>query len=299
MKLWIKDNTVAQNDKLYLYGVGESCFNCFFIAATFCYNSLESRQARRGENIYMNVLGIDIGGSGIKGAIVDVETGQLCSERLKVETPQPATPQAVIDSTCQLIRLFNWDGLIGCGFPAVIQKGLVKTTANIDQSWFDINVQKLLQRETGCSCAVINDADAAGLAEMQFGEGRGRDGTVLILTLGTGIGSALFYQSQLVPNLELGYLPLQGAPAEHYASAAVRKNEKLSWQNWSKRLNQFLNHVERLFSPELIIIGGGVSRKYEKFFPYLETQAELVPARLLNQAGIIGAACFAAGKFHD
>ncbi|MDX2481306.1 MAG: ROK family protein [Desulfuromusa sp.] len=247
----------------------------------------------------MNVLGIDIGGSGIKGAIVDVETGQLCSERLRVETPQPATPQAVIDSTCQLIKTFNWDGLIGCGFPAVIQKGLVKTAANIDESWLDIDVQDILQKATECSCAVINDADAAGLAEMQFGEGRGRSGTVLILTLGTGIGSALFYQGQLVPNLELGYLPMEGAPAEHYTSAAVRKNEKLSWLVWSKRLNKFLNHVERLFSPELIIVGGGVSRKHEKFFPHIETQAELVPARWLNQAGIIGAACFAAGKFHD
>jgi polyphosphate glucokinase len=138
---------------------------------------------------------------------------------------------------------------------------------------------------------VINDADAAGLAEMQFGEGRGRVGTVLILTLGTGIGSALFYRGQLYPNLELGYLVLKGSPAEHYASAAVRKNEKLSWETWSKRLNRFLNHVERLFSPELIIVGGGVSSKYEKFFPYLKTQAELVPAQLLNQAGIVGAAC--------
>ncbi len=247
----------------------------------------------------MDVLGIDIGGSGIKGAIVDVETGQLNSKRLRVATPQPATPQAVIDSTFQLIKLFDWEDLIGCGFPAVVQKGLVKTAANIDESWLDVDVRHALQREAGCSCTVINDADAAGLAEMKFGEGRGNLGTVLILTLGTGIGSALFYQGQLFPNLELGSLLLKGAPAEHYASAAVRKNEKLSWQVWAKRLNKFLNHVERLFSPELIIVGGGVSRNHKKFFPYIETQAELLPARLLNQAGIVGAACFAAGIFHD
>lgn len=241
----------------------------------------------------MDVLGIDIGGSGIKGAIVHVETGQLSSKRLMVATPQPATPRAVIDSTWQLIKLFNWEGLIGCGFPAVIQQDLVKTAANIDESWLDVDVRHALQRETGCSCTVINDADAAGLAEMKFGAGRGNLGTVLILTLGTGIGSALFYRGQLFPNLELGFLPLKGAPAERYASAAVRKNEKLSWPVWAKRLNKFLNHVERLFSPELIIIGGGVSRNHEKFFPYIKTRAELVPARLLNQAGIVGAACFA------
>jgi len=244
----------------------------------------------------MDVLGIDIGGSGIKGAVVSVETGQLVSEYLQVETPQPATPHAVIEATCELVRLFDWHGSIGCGFPAVVQGGEVKTAANIDASWIGVNVRDFLQKKTGCSCSVINDADAAGLAEMQFGAGQGRMGTVLVLTLGTGIGSALFHREQLLPNLELGYLPLNGAPAEHYASAAVRTNEKLSWETWSKRLNKFLNHVERLFSPELIIIGGGVSHQHEKFFPYLETQAKLAPAGFLNRAGIVGAAGFAAGE---
>lgn len=239
----------------------------------------------------MDVFGIDIGGSCIKGAIVDVATGQLRSEQLLIETPHPATPQAVIEASCALVNLFDWHGAIGCGFPAVVQDGVVKTAANIDAAWIDVDVRDILQRKTDCFCSVINDADAAGLAEMQFGEGRGRVGTVLILTLGTGIGSALFYRGQLYPNLELGYLVLKGSPAEHYTSAAVRKNEKLSWETWSKRLNRFFKHVERLFSPELIIVGGGVSNKHEKFFPYLKTQAELVPAQLLNQAGIVGAAC--------
>ena len=247
----------------------------------------------------MDILGIDIGGSGIKGAVVAAETGRVVSDHLELETPQPATPQAVIEVTCELVRLFDWHGSIGCGFPAVIQSGIVKTAANIDTGWIDLDVKNLLQRATGCPCSVINDADAAGLAEMLFGAGQGITGTVLVLTLGTGIGSALFCRGQLFPNLELGSLPMKGMPAEHYASAAVRKNENLSWEVWSTRLNEFLIHVERLFSPELIIVGGGVSFQYEKFFPYLKVQEKLVPAHFFNQAGIIGAVCFAAEKYHD
>ena len=244
----------------------------------------------------MNVLGVDIGGSGIKGAIVDVETGNLCSERVEIKTPQPATPQLVAEATSGLVRFCDWKGLIGCGFPAVIQGGIARTAANIDESWIDIDVKNLLQEKTGCFCSVINDADAAGLAEMEFGAGKGQMGAVLVLTLGTGIGSALFYQGKLFPNLELGSLHLNGAPAEHYASAAVRKNKKLSWNAWSRRLNRFFHQVERIVAPELIIIGGGISYNYKKFFPCLETRAKLVPARLFNQAGIIGAASYAAGK---
>ena len=244
----------------------------------------------------MNVLGIDIGGSGIKGAIVDIETGTLKSERLRVATPQPATPATVTEATADLVGMFDWHGPVGCGFPAVIQQGVAKTAANIDPAWIGVNVEALLQEKTGCRCTVINDADAAGLAEMTFGAGQGRLGMVIVLTLGTGIGSALFYQGRLIPSLELGFLPLKGRPAEHYAAAAVRKKDKLSWKAWSGRLNRFLAHVERLFSPELIIVGGGVSRNHEKFFPYLTTQAEITPARMLNQAGIVGAACFAANE---
>lgn len=242
----------------------------------------------------MEYLGIDIGGSGIKGAVVDVTSGQLLSERLQVVTPVPATPQAVAATVDQLARQLNWQGPIGCGFPAVICNGVAKTAANIDVTWIGSDVTALLSQATGCDCYVVNDADAAGLAEMRFGCGRERRGTVLVVTLGTGIGSALFYAGNLYPNTELGHLRLESGIAEHYASAAVRDSENLSWQVWASRLNRFFAQVERLFSPELIIIGGGVSRQHEKFFPYLDLQAEVLPAALRNEAGIVGAACRAA-----
>ena len=242
----------------------------------------------------MNILGIDIGGSSIKGAIVDVESGRLCSQQVEIATPQPATHQLVVEVVDQLVKMCQWSGAIGCGFPAVIQAGVAKTAANIDRGWIDADVQQLIQNKTGCPCFVVNDADAAGLAEMRFGAGVARMGTVLVLTLGTGIGSALFHQGRLFPNLELGSLHFNGAPIENYASAAVRTKEKLSWEAWSKRLNIFLQQVERLLAPDVMIIGGGVSSKHEQYFPYLETQAELIPARLFNQAGIVGAASYAA-----
>lgn len=244
----------------------------------------------------MHCLGIDIGGSGIKGAIVDVQSGQLVSERLRLTTPSPATPQAVAETTAELVRQLNWQGPIGCGFPAVIVGGVARTAANIDESWIGTDVAATLSAATGCPCYVINDADAAGIAEMRFGSGKDRTGSVILLTLGTGIGSAFFIDGILYPNTELGHLRLKADFAERYASAAVRKNESLGWKTWGKRLNKFFAQVERLFSPDLIIIGGGVSRRSEKFFPYLEVHAELVPAQLLNQAGIIGAACAAAER---
>lgn len=242
----------------------------------------------------MEFLGIDIGGSGIKGAIVDVSSGELVSERLRLVTPTPATPQAVAETVVELVRKSNWKGPIGCGFPAVISNGVATTAANIDDSWIGTDVAALLSEATGCSCSVVNDADAAGLAEMRFGCGVDRNGTVLILTLGTGIGSALFYNGNLYPNSELGHLRLKNGVAERYASAAVRDTESLSWKVWAKRLNKFFTQVERVLSPELIVVGGGVSRKHEKFFPHLDVQAELQPAKLRNLAGIIGAACRAA-----
>ena len=241
----------------------------------------------------MDILGIDIGGSGIKGAVVDIGIGSLKTERIKLLTPQPATPAAVAETVAELCRQFQWQGAVGCGFPAVISAGVARTAANIDSSWIGVNVEDLLSRATGCFCQVVNDADAAGLAEMHYGSGIGRYDTVLVLTLGTGIGSALFYGGQLFPNLELGAFPLKGGIAEHYAAAVVRKRDKLSWQSWSKRLNLFFAEVERIFSPNLIILGGGVSRKSEKFMGYLSAQAQLQPARLQNQAGIVGAACLA------
>lgn len=242
----------------------------------------------------MEYLGIDIGGSIIKGAIVDVASGKLISERLRITTPEAATPQAIATKVAELVQQLNWTGKIGCGFPAVISSGVAKTAANIDNSWIGIDVAALLSEATSCQCHVVNDADAAGLAEMRFGNGKDRSGTVLVVTLGTGIGSALFYNGNLYPNTELGHMRLKSGVAERYASAAVRDTESLSWKAWAKRLNKFFSQAERVFSPELIIVGGGVSRKHEKFFHYLDIQAELLPAELRNRAGLIGAAYQAA-----
>ncbi len=189
----------------------------------------------------MQALGIDIGGSGIKGAIVDVDTGELQSERLRITTPTPSTPEAVAAAVAELVKQLDWHGPIGCGFPAIIRAGVAKSAANIDPSWIDIDVAQILQETTGCPCLVINDADAAGLAEMRFGSGKGRTGAVIIITIGTGLGSAFFIDGKLYPNTELGHLRLKNGPAERYASAAVRKNEDLTWKIWSKRLNKFFS----------------------------------------------------------
>jgi polyphosphate glucokinase len=244
----------------------------------------------------MNVLGVDIGGSGIKAAVVNTRNGELESEPMWVATPQPATPTAVAQSVSLLVNKLSWKGLIGCGFPAIIREGTALSAANVDHSWVDINVENILSETTDCLVHVLNDADAAGLAERYFGAGKEENGTLLVLTLGTGIGSALFFQGRLIPNLELGHLSLHGKVAEHYASAAVRTIEKLSWQAWSERLNCFLAQVERVISPDLIVIGGGVSHNSERFLPLLKTRAQLVAAYLQNQAGIIGAASYA-GKY--
>ena len=245
----------------------------------------------------MQVLGIDIGGSGIKGAVVDVVSGDLVSEHLTLETPHLAEPEEVLEVVEQLVQKFNWQGVIGCGFPAVIDDGHARTAANIDHRWIGFDVASELTSVTGCRCAVINDADAAGLAEMRFGAGLENAGTVLVLTLGTGIGSALFHGGELFPNLELGALPYEGSPIERYASAAVRSEQNLDWAQWAERLNLFFTHVESILTAGLIIVGGGVSRNHDKFLPLLETQAELAPAHFLNQAGIIGAACYATEYF--
>src|SRR6056297_1651263 len=241
----------------------------------------------------MQVLGIDIGGSGIKAALVDVSGGTILGEPSEIPTPRPAKPRAIADEVATLVSMFDWQGRVGIGFPAVIRNGVVGTAANIDNSWIGVNAADLFGKAISRTCVVLNDADAAGLAEMQFGAGAGHDGTILVLTLGTGIGSALFYRRQLFPNLELGSLAFNGGSIEEYAAASVRQRESLSWQEWGGRLNQFFGQVERLLSPDVMIIGGGVSQRSDDFFPYLQTQAQLVPARLLNHAGIVGAACHA------
>lgn len=244
----------------------------------------------------MQIFGVDIGGSGIKGAPVDLERGDLAQERHKVLTPQPATPDAVADGVAEVVGHFGWSGPIGITFPGVVTGSTIRTAANVDKAWVDVDAARLLgERVGGLPVTVLNDADAAGVAEMTFGAGRGRRGTVVLLTFGTGIGSALFHDGALVPNTELGHLELHGHEAEKRASTKAKEDEDLSWQHWAHRVQKYLAHVEMLFSPELFIIGGGVSRKAEKFLPLIEgVRAELVPAQLQNNAGIVGAAMAAA-----
>ena len=243
----------------------------------------------------MDILGIDIGGSGIKGAPVDLNQGVLAAERLRIATPQPATPDAVADTVGRIIRHYNWTGPVGCGLPSVVQNGVARTAANIDSSWIGTDVRTLLSQRTGCPVTVINDADAAGIAEMRFGAGRGRNGTILMVTVGTGLGTALFRDGTLVPNTELGHLLLNGKVAEKYASAAAREDLGLSYETWAKRLDLYLHQLQSLFWPDLFILGGGISKKHEKFFPFLTIETEFLPAVLRNQAGIVGAALAARG----
>ena len=244
----------------------------------------------------MQVLGIDIGGSGIKGAPVEVATGELAAKRHRIRTPEPSTPEAVAEVVAELAGHFQWTGPVGCTFPSPIKQGVVMTAANVDQSWVGTPGEALLSERTGLPVLLINDADAAGIAEMQFGAGRGEDGVVMLLTFGTGIGSAIFVDGKLMPNTELGHLPLRGEDAEAWASDRARKRDKLDWPEWAARVDEYLALLEYLLSPDLFIIGGGVSKKHPKFLPLLHTQARAVPAQLLNNAGIVGAALAAAAR---
>ena len=238
----------------------------------------------------MEALGIDVGGTGIKGAVVDTKAGALVAPRHRLLTPHPATPEAVIRTVSQVVEHFAWKGPVGCGFPAAVKDGVAFTASNISPEWIGYNVQVGIERSTGCSVTVLNDADAAGLAEMRFGAGRGETGVVLIVTLGTGIGTALFVAGQLVPNLEMGHIEINGRDAEQWAADVVRKQAKLSWNRWAKRVDKYLRAMEELVWPDLIIVGGGASRHHERFFPYIRTQARVVPAEGRNDAGIVGAA---------
>lgn len=242
----------------------------------------------------VTAFGVDIGGTGIKGAPVDVAGGTLTADRHRIPTPHPATPDAVAAVVAEVVAAFGWDGPVGCTFPAVIKNGVARTAANVDQAWLGTDVSALLEGACGQSVTVLNDADAAGIAEMTHGAGQHREGTVAVVTLGTGIGSALFVDGHLVPNTELGHLELHGEVAETRASSRVRTDEDLSWKKWAERVNDYLQTLERLVWPDLVIIGGGVSKKSDKFLPHLHLDAEVVPAALHNDAGIVGAAMAAA-----
>jgi len=239
------------------------------------------------------VLGIDVGGSGVKGAIVNVQTGHLLSERYRVKTPRPATPRALAGAIARVAAHFRWKGRVGVGMPGPLKDGKLMLARNLHKSWSGIRAHLLYSEATSLPVAVINDADAAGLAEMKFGAGRGQGGTVVLITLGTGIGSAVFVDGRLVPNTELGQFELGGRRAEDRAAARVRKERNLTWEKYAGRLQEYFDVVQMLLWPDLIIVGGGVSRKAKKFIPRLRLHASVVPAQMKNEAGIIGAALYA------
>ena len=236
------------------------------------------------------VFGIDIGGSGIKGAPVDLAAGDLAAKRHRIKTPQPATPEAVMDVAASVIDEFGYAGPVGCALPAVVVDGVAHSAANIDPSWVGTDGKALLEERTNCTVTLLNDADAAGLAEMRYGAGKGEDGLVMTLTFGTGIGSAVFYIGQLLPNTEFGHLKFRGMEAEHYAAARLveREDMKIDW--WAQRVNEYLQHLDAIFTPSLFIFGGGISKRWPDFEEFFDLRARIVPAELRNNAGIVGAA---------
>jgi polyphosphate glucokinase len=237
-------------------------------------------------------FGIDIGGTGIKGAVVDAATGDLVTERRRVPTPQPATPHAVALVVAELVADAGWEGEIGATFPAVIKNGVARSAANVDPAWIGTDADKVFTDAVGGSSevTVLNDADAAGIAEARFGAAKGVSGVVIMLTFGTGIGSALLMDGALVPNTELGHLELDGHDAESRAAASVRDEHGMSYKVWAQRVNHYMQHVERLFTPDLFVVGGGVSKNADKWVPRLELSTPVKPAQLQNNAGIVGAA---------
>ena len=239
-------------------------------------------------------FGVDIGGSGIKGAVVDLDAGTLVGDRFKVATPQPSTPEAVAAVIAEVVGHFGWKGPFGATFPGAVTGGVARTAANVDAGWVGTDIEELFGVVTGQAVTALNDADAAGMAEATFGAAKGHDGLVVISTLGTGIGTALIHRGVLVPNCELGHLEIDGRDAETKASAAAREREGMSWERWSRHLDRYYQTVENLLWPDLFVIGGGVSRKSEKFLPLLHLRTPVVAATLRNEAGIIGAALLAA-----
>lgn len=241
------------------------------------------------------ILGIDVGASGVKGAMVDLRHGKLQGERFRVPTPQPATPTALAGAFAEVVAFFDYRGVVGCGFPAIVKNGVAHSAANIDKDWIGTSVEEVFGKACGTRVFATNDADAAGVAEMRYGAGKGEQGLVFLITIGTGLGTALFYKGMLVPNTELGHLIWKdNKPAEVFCSSGARERLKISRTEWAKRFNHYLLHLERLFSPDLFILGGGESKYFDTYRALLTPQARVVPAQLLNNAGIIGAAAYAA-----
>ncbi len=243
------------------------------------------------------ILGIDIGGTGIKGGLVDVRTGEMLTERHRFDTPKPATPKAVAQTVQKLVDHFEYKGIIGVGFPAIVRRGVAGSASNIDKSWIGTNISKTISKKTGLKVHALNDADAAGLAAIRFGAARkyAKDGTVLMVTIGTGLGGALFVNGHLLPNLETGqiYLKNMKVVAERYISGRLRKDTGMSWSDFGKKFNEFLSHLDHIINPDLIVLGGGASKSFDKFKDHLTTHAEVCAAELRNTAGTIGAAVYA------
>jgi polyphosphate glucokinase len=241
------------------------------------------------------ILGIDVGGTGMKAALVDVESGMLQSDRHRIETPRPATPDAMAGAIEQLLGEFDYQGTVGCCFPTIVADGRARSVSNLDEAWRDVPIDETFERATGLPFVVVNDADAAAVAEMNLGAGRGLDGLVLTITIGTGIGSGMYYHGRLIPNLELGHMAgKDGEPFEAYASKRAREAEQLSWLEWGARFNAFLKRADRVCTPDHFIVGGGTSKKFERFRDAMTVSTPIHVARFLNNAGIIGAAVAAA-----
>ena len=238
------------------------------------------------------VLGVDVGGTGIKGALVDVKAGKLVADRFRLATPRPSNPSNVAEVFKKIVAHFDWKGPIGCGFPAVMKNGVSLSASNIHEDWVGADVAKIFSEASGCQVFMVNDADAAGIAELKFGEGKGRKGTVILITIGTGLGSAVFTDGHLVSNTEFGHLYLKGHKkiAEKYASNAAREKDDLSWEEWAKRFKKYLKHLQFIFTPDLFILGGGASKKFDNYKDKLDIRTPIVTAKMLNEAGIIGAA---------
>ncbi len=242
------------------------------------------------------VLGIDVGASGIKGALVDIRSGTQLMDRFRIDMPQPSIPSAAAGVFAEIAAHFAWKGVIGCGFPAIIKHGVALSAANVDKSWIGVDIEALFGETTGCPVYVSNDADVAGVAEMAYGAGKGVNGIVIMITIGSGLGTAIFHNGILLPNTELGHLYLAGMQhdAETYASNGAQKREKLSWKQWARRFDEYLQHLAFLFSPDLFILGGGSSKYFETYATYFTVSVPVVPARMFNNAGIVGAAVYGA-----
>ncbi len=242
----------------------------------------------------MEVLGIDVGGSGMKGGIVNTETGEMISERYRIPTPDLRTPEAMADVIAQIVEHFDYKGKVGCGFPTVIKMGICKSPGNLDPSWLGVNVEELFEKKTGLDFTVVNDADIAGYATMEYGIGKGKKGLVVMITIGTGLGSGAFYDGKLIPNFELGQIPYKKhKKIELWAAASAKEREGLSYKKWGKRFNKFLKYVDLIVAPDFILLGGGTSKDFDEFKKYITIDTPVMPAELQNHAGIIGAAAAA------